>query len=226
MELLCANVDLVQAQIGITTLDEGISSMFEPGAAPPAERLKQIESLCSGGVRLRARLDPLIVGWTDGSAGLDALCCALGASGVDELSASALFVRPEISRTLKQLVPNQEMAHALLRHYPVACSARSAAGRRGERSLGRALRQRMYESARQIAEGHGIAVSVCGCENPDITLQRCGIAGDWSGVRTASRQTMLFGAQSGEACTAHTVGDTSAPEATSCPTLTQRSRKV
>ena len=196
MELLCANPRLVQAQIGITTLDERISTMFEPGAAPPAQRLKQLEELRSAGVRARARLDPLIPGWTDEPAALDELCRALAAAGVSQMSASALFIRAEIVRTLGRLLPNQEVFHSLLRHYPAPCAARSAAGRRGERSLAKALRERMYDSVRESAVRHGIALSICGCENPDITSERCCIAGERPDPRTGSRQTKLFAVES------------------------------
>ena len=41
MDLLKANASLVQAQIGLTTVDEGTLGMFEPRAAPPQVRLDQ-----------------------------------------------------------------------------------------------------------------------------------------------------------------------------------------
>jgi DNA repair photolyase len=198
MELLCANPSLIQAQIGITTLDEGITTMFEPCAAPPAQRLQQIEILRAAGVKLRARLDPLIPGWTDEREALDELCGALAAAGVSEMSASALFVRPEIVRALKHLLPDQSVLHTLLQHYPPLCTGRSVAGRKGERSLPKATRERMYESVKEIAVRHGIVVSICGCENPDITSERCHIAGDWPDARTDSRQTNLFAVEPGE----------------------------
>ena len=190
--LLRANSALVQAQVGITTLDKGIRRLFEPGAASVHKRLAQIESLCAAGVTLRARLDPLIPGWTDRPDGLEKLCRALAQAGVKELVVSALFLRPQIVRSLARCLPEPKTLHALLRHYHVCTGSCSAAGRKGEKSLPAEFRRRLYGTVREIASRHRLGLRICGCENPDITSERCCIAGDWPGSEGAGRQGELF----------------------------------
>lgn len=198
MKLLCANAPLVQAQIGISTLDQSIASTWEPGAATPLQRLRQLELLRDAGVKVRARLDPLIPGWTDEPASLEALCRALAAAGVGEISTSALFLRPEIVRTLARKLPDHRVLRSLLRHYPRSQAGHSVAGRKAETSLPRAVRQRMYNRVKDAAEPHGISVSICGCENPDITSERCHIAGDWPENPNGCVQTNLFSGPSSD----------------------------
>jgi len=193
MALLCANASRVQAQIGVTTLDDDLRRMLEPGAAGPAHRLRQIERLCAAGIKLRARLDPLLPGWTDEPTALRQLCRALAGVGVRELSVSALFVRPQIVRSLTLGLPDGEALRELLRHYAPGAATRSAAGRAAERSLPRAHREHMYARVREIAAEFDLSVRVCGCENPDITSERCCIAGEWPDNKAGGQHMGLFG---------------------------------
>jgi DNA repair photolyase len=77
LRLLSSHADLVRAQIGITTLDEGISRVFEPNAASPTVRLEQIAGLTAGGIATQARLDPVLPGLTDGPDALHLLFSTL-----------------------------------------------------------------------------------------------------------------------------------------------------
>ena len=71
LELLIDHWDLVQAQIGLITLDEEIVRIFEPHAASPRTRLRQLHSLITGGVAAAARLDPILPTLTDDPEALD-----------------------------------------------------------------------------------------------------------------------------------------------------------
>src|SRR4030065_723506 len=60
LALLSDQAELVRAQIGVITTNEGIARTFEPGAASPNRRLKQIEALVRAGVMTEARVDPIL----------------------------------------------------------------------------------------------------------------------------------------------------------------------
>jgi len=69
LELLIDHAELVQAQIGLITLDERLSAVLEPHAAHPRTRLWQLHSLIAGGIAAAARLDPILPTVTQGSGG-------------------------------------------------------------------------------------------------------------------------------------------------------------
>ena len=81
LELLIDHADLVQAQIGLITLDEEIARAFEPHAASPQTRLWQLHSLIAGGVAAAARLDPILPTLTDDAEALDRQFAGPGAGG-------------------------------------------------------------------------------------------------------------------------------------------------
>ena len=50
----------------------------------------------------------------------------------------------------------------------------------------------LFERAKRIAEGYGLHVHVCGCMNPDISQERCFLAGEGHVDGAGSTQMTLF----------------------------------
>ena len=90
LELLIDHAGLVQAQIGLITLDEEVARVFEPHAASPRTRLWQLHSLLAGGVAAAARLDPILPTLTDDAEALDSQFAALAQVGVRRVAAGVI----------------------------------------------------------------------------------------------------------------------------------------
>ncbi len=173
IELFARTPHLAFAQVGITTLQDSLSTKIEPSAATPCQRLNGIASLTHVGVAVTARLDPLIPDVTDTTESLVSLLSELRRVGISAASASYLFLRPQFaSRTL-----GLEAIMGLCRNVDVWPYQRFLNGCGGGRMIETAERRRRFELLRTLGREAGIAVSACRCKNPHLTSVGCGIAG-------------------------------------------------
>jgi len=190
LELLIDHWDLVQAQIGLITLDEEIVRIFEPHAASPRTRLRQLHSLITGGVAAAARLDPILPTLTDDPEALDRHFAALAQAGVKRAAVGVLFLRPGISYWLSRRVP-REMLATLLAAYHDEEQAVMRGAEYPIQNLPVERRREIFARLQKAAEAHGIRLDVCACKNADIAKGTCNIAGRWpSRVREARQTTM------------------------------------
>jgi DNA repair photolyase len=190
--LILRHADQVRAQIGITTLDEGIAGNFEPNAASPSERLEQMAALIAGGVPSQARLDPVLPGLTDDTDRLMSLFGALAKAGVTHAAAGLLFLRPGILNSLKRNVQDKEVLQETLRFYGDASRLAIRAENSTIGVLPQATRAEIFARIRNAGEKSEIRLSVCACKNPDIASGTCGIGGAWPRQPKHEAQPMLF----------------------------------
>ena len=179
MSLLLNHADKVRAQIGIITLDEDVRHMFEPNAASPTVRLKQIAQLIAGGIATEARLVPILPGLTDTPDALRHLFSTLAKVGVKRAAASVLFLRPSITESLKRNVHNKEILQELLSFYRDAKRLAVHAEHSSITALPHPKREEIFECVRCAGKEHGIELSICACMNPDIARGTCNISGIW-----------------------------------------------
>jgi len=190
LHLLTDHADLVQAQLGLITLDEKISRAFEPHAATPETRLSQVAALISGGVRTAVRMDPILPALTDDRQALDNYFLALEKAGVTRLAVGVLFLRPGILYWLKKNVPDEMLAPLL-----VAYREEDQAVMRGAvypiQNLSMDGRREIFARLRGAAEKVGIRLDICACKNSDIAAGSCNIAGTWPSRRGGLAQPSL-----------------------------------
>jgi DNA repair photolyase len=166
MSVLARHHDLVRVIIGLTTLNRDLRRALEPLAAPVRTRLRQIAELKSLGVSVQVALEPLIPGLTDTRANLADLLRGLAAVGIDQVTASYLFLRPGIQTNLTEALKPfggvgllEEYAHG-----PMLTDT----GLAPARYLPKARRQRGYASLMALASEFGIGVAVSRLTNPDF----------------------------------------------------------
>jgi DNA repair photolyase len=191
LELLIDHADLVQAQVGLITLDEELSRVFEPHAASPRTRLWQLHSLIAGGVAVAARLDPILPTLTDDPEALERQFAALAQVGVKRAAAGVLFLRPGILYWLSRRVP-REMLAPLLAAYREEERAVMRGAEYPIRNLGLERRREIFGRLQEAAEAHGIQLDVCACKNPDIARGSCNIAGTWPARTPRATQPALI----------------------------------
>ncbi len=178
MALLCAHAELVQAQIGVITPDEGLSRRLEPGAPSPVARFGQMSRLIDAGVKTRVRVAPIMPGLTDGDDMLDALFREAAAGGVTHATINALHLRPAIIASIRKHLTPREAADVLA-HYETAQNLAVCGGKSRQVPMPRESRAELFKCARVIASAHGVETHICGCMNPDLTVERCALAGEW-----------------------------------------------
>lgn len=180
LRLLIDHAELVRAQVGLITLDEGISRAFEVNAAAPRRRLEQMEALIAGGVPTEARLDPILPTLTDARGSVERLFAALAQAGVKRAAAGVLFLRPAIIHSLKRSVPDKGMLARLLDAYREKEQAVMRGAEVPIQNLSSEGRRQIFARMREAAAAHNIELSVCACKNPDLTHGSCNIGGTWS----------------------------------------------
>jgi DNA repair photolyase len=190
LELLIDHADLVRAQIGLITLDEGIARVCEPHAASPRTRLWQLHSLVAGGVAAAARLDPIMPTLTDRPETLDRLFAALAQVGVKRAAAGVLFLRPGILYWLQRRVPG-EMLAPLLAAYLEKGQAVMRGAEYPIQNLPLERRRGIFAQLQEAADAHGIRLDVCACKNADIAKGSCNIAGTWPARKPRAAQPQL-----------------------------------
>jgi DNA repair photolyase len=179
LQLLIEHRELVRAQIGLITSDEGVSRVFEPHAASPGRRLLQLGALIAGGVHAEARLDPILPGVTDSAESLDEHLASLARVGVRRIAAGVLFLRPGILYWLKSRVSDRRMLESLLHAYQGGQQTVMRGAQYPILNLSTEARREIFDGLGRAAAAHGIEVRICACKNADLARGSCNIAGAW-----------------------------------------------
>ena len=179
LQLLLEHRELARAQIGLITLDEGISRIFEPHAASPHRRLLQLQTLIAGGVQAEARLDPILPGVTDSPEMLDEHLASLARVGVRRVAAGVLFLRPGILYWLKSRLSDRRTVALLLPAYEGGQQTVMRGAQYPILNLSTEARREIFDRLEHAATAHGIEIKICACKNADLARGSCNIAGAW-----------------------------------------------
>lgn len=119
-DLVLRDLDLFQGRQGkiavtLTTLDERLRTLWEPGAAGVPQRLRVIETARRAGLATGIMFGPLLPGLSDTQESLDALLEQAADLGVDSVWVDALNRRPRVWPAVAELL--REHFPELLPHY-------------------------------------------------------------------------------------------------------------
>jgi len=178
--LFATHANLVSAQVGLACLDQSVMRIIEPGAASVAQRIDNVSQLLEAGVAVTVRADPMIHGLTDGHPEISGLLETCSDLGVKDVAASYLFLRPAIRAGLRRGIQDQELLRRILDPYEQCEKLAMRGGASGGIALPASIRREGFERIRDLGERLGIALHMCGCKNPDLTNDRCNLAGSES----------------------------------------------
>ncbi len=163
--------DKVLAQIGLVSFSERCWKEYEPGTPSPEKRLENIERLRKIGILPEMRMDPIIPFVTDTEVEVVTLFRRLQERGVKRVTLSYLHLRPAIH---KQLMKELSPLHRSIIDSCFRTQEWKAIGSSSQtKLLPKTIREKGYRRMREIAEGFGIATSVCQCKNPDLEGDLC-----------------------------------------------------
>jgi DNA repair photolyase len=103
----------------ITTLDEALWRLIEPGTPPPRKRLHVLRRLAEAGVTTGVFLAPILPGLTDSVASIDAVAAAARAHGAASFGTSVLRLAPLVSEHYLAFIAKSfpELLHRYERAY-------------------------------------------------------------------------------------------------------------
>lgn len=104
LDLMASSKDLVDFGVTITTLDEGLRRLIEPGSSPSAERLNLLQEARRRGIRTHAFLGPLMPGLSDTETSVDSLLRAVKDAGIDYFYVDRLNPRFGVWQSLKGML--------------------------------------------------------------------------------------------------------------------------
>ena len=164
---------LVCGQIGITTVDDNIRRIVEPHSATVEDKLIQLKRLNDAHVKMSMRCDPLIHGLMDSAQQIEDLFTAATKTGCKEIAISFLFLRPAITKSLKQNISDKELLNRILKPYSKPIQLPIGVKNSTGKMLPTKVRKTIFARIRKIADRHSISIHICGCKNPDITSENC-----------------------------------------------------
>ncbi len=94
----------VQVGVTLTTLDERLRQLWEPGAASIAERLRVIEAARRAGLQTSVMFGPLLPFLSDSPAAIDALLKRAADLGIDRIWVDGLNPRPRVWPAVAELL--------------------------------------------------------------------------------------------------------------------------
>ena len=180
------------AQIGLVTTDDRVREIFEPSAANVTTRLTQIERLTAAGIPVSVRLDPILPEVSDSTETFDALCEAAARRGVQNLSASVLFLRPgfasRLARRFSECDVPADLAprlSRLLARFRTSVPLAIEAGSGQTSALPLPERAAIFARLAASVARNSQTLHFCTCKNPDLpsdffdarTLAGCEITG-------------------------------------------------
>jgi DNA repair photolyase len=97
----------VRVGITLTTLDERLRELWEPGASPVAERIEVIRSARRAGLKTSIMFGPLLPFLSDGQESIDALLAKAAELDVEAIWVDALNPRPRVWPAVAELLRSQ-----------------------------------------------------------------------------------------------------------------------
>ncbi|MEM0314332.1 MAG: radical SAM protein [Candidatus Bathyarchaeia archaeon] len=154
--LVIRDVDLLKqahsmVAMTVTTNDDYLSRVLEPGAPPSSDRLKAIAKLVSEGIPVSVRIDPVIPYLNEDQ---HQLIKELASIGVRHITGSTYKVRPDSWQRISLAMP--ELAERLK---PLYFEMGEKVG--VCKYLPRNLRLKLMEDLASLAKMHGLKFAVC-----------------------------------------------------------------
>ena len=179
LDILTRYLGRVAVAITVTTLDSRVTSVLEPGAPPPDERLRAVRALSRAGVPVAVRVDPVVPYINDDPSGIERLVKAIAEAGALQVTSSTYKARyDDLARIARSFPDVWEKIAELYR---------SGERVRGYTYLKRDLRLNYMKTVKEVAEYFGLAFQTCREGFPELGTP--GYSCDGSSLAKLQRET-------------------------------------
>ena len=167
LELLRAHADDVRVTVPLPLLDSQTLATWEPGTGSPNQRLFNVQRLRAARIPVGVLIKPLIPFVNDDRTALERLVNAVADTGVKQLSAAFLRLRPTVRRRLDEESP------VSTRLIYGAYLDRQPEGDRPRLLPDPEVRRTAYRTLSQAASRRGLKLRLCQCADPDFGRDVC-----------------------------------------------------
>ncbi|MFN3804421.1 MAG: radical SAM protein [Pyrobaculum sp.] len=144
----------VVVQLTVTTLDERLASLLEPGAPKPSARLEAVRRLSEAGIAVGVRVDPIIPYLNDRLDDLEAVIDAAAKAGARHIVASTYKAKGDNLARLAKVIP--ERAPLWREMY-----FREGTYFHGQWYAPRRYREGVLSAVAHMAKSRGLQFSIC-----------------------------------------------------------------
>jgi hypothetical protein len=109
----------------------------------------------------------------DSAQQIEDLFTAASKTGCKEIAIGFLFLRPAITKSLKQNISDKELLNRILKPYSKPIQLPIGMKNSNGKMLPTKVRKTIFAKIQKIADRHSISIHICGCKNPDITSENC-----------------------------------------------------
>ncbi|MEL9939601.1 MAG: radical SAM protein [Ignisphaera sp.] len=152
--------DRVAVAMTITTLDDRIARIIEPGAPAPSERLEAIRILAANGISVAVRLDPIIPFVNDSYENIKHVVDAVASAGAVQITSSTYKAKPiDFKKVLNAVrMLHGDRAADEFRHMYFEASSTVV---QGYRYLDERLRFSYMKIVREVSYDSGLVFATC-----------------------------------------------------------------
>ncbi|MEM1632605.1 MAG: radical SAM protein [Sulfolobales archaeon] len=144
----------IAVAVTITTLNEKIASVLEPGAPPPSIRLKAIQELGKLGIPITVRIDPIIPYINSDDESIKRLVEKIAEVGALQITSSTYKAKPDNFKRISEAFPH--LRKKLYDLYYV-----EGESFKGYKYLPKNLRREMMSMVREYAVSMGLKFATC-----------------------------------------------------------------
>ena len=154
LDILVKGIGRVIVSITITTLDNRIAKIIEPGAPPPYKRLKAVELLSRNKIPVIVRVDPIIPGVNSDPDQIRKLVREIARAGAVQITSSTYKARYDSLVRLKKAFPH------LAKEFDYLYRVRGVRIH-GYLYLERKLREELLKVVKEASETQGLVFETC-----------------------------------------------------------------
>jgi DNA repair photolyase len=151
----------VAVAITITTVNDELARVLEPGAPPPSERLKAVEILSRNGIPVTVRVDPIIPLVNDDPSNIEKLVKAVAKAGAVQITSSTYKAKPIDFKKMYELVKRLHGERGAEEFRYLYFEDPNSEKVQGYRYLRQAQRFEYMKTIKELAENEGLAFATC-----------------------------------------------------------------
>ncbi|MEM0338164.1 MAG: radical SAM protein [Ignisphaera sp.] len=160
IDLLQRYRDRVAVAITITTLDDRIARIIEPGAPTSSERLEAVRILAANGISVIVRLDPIIPFINDSYENIKSVVDAVASAGAVQITSSTYKAKPIDFKKILNVV-RMLYGDRIANEFKYMYFGATANVVQGYRYLDERLRLSYMKIVKEISYNNGLVFATC-----------------------------------------------------------------